>query len=575
MSTTELHDIRLLQTGRRQFLRQSVGLATLSAFGPTIPVALGGPNESSAESETSPSSTLLVASAIDVHCHIFNARDIPIRNFVMMVAFEKYPLLNILDPLVILLSFVMDSFAPTAAQELAVIHHAAMRAEALSRPDNDAREVAAVAYALDQLQRGNAKFDPPISIRRLGNLRQSELDLLNRYSGPFAGERVSLTGPLLSAEALEKTARGLLNVSDIKNWIKWACLFTKYRYEIAEQLSSLSPTGSHEIKFYAPGMIDFAYWLGQFDTTSIADQVRVTAAISALPNHSYALHGLVAFDPWRQVEEPNTLSTIKDAVTKSGCIGVKLYPPMGFRPLFNIDERKFPAGLEDHYVDPGKRLDDALRTLYDWCISDDVPIVAHCSYSQFFRKKYGNRASPFFWEKALDQYPTLRLNLAHCGGIWDIDRDRHRPGAETWTKKVIELLGSGKYPNLYADVGDDTAVLENTREDAGLEKRITDRLAGYLHDNQRARGRLMFGTDWTLAGRELNMHRYYEYMKTRFCDGLNLSDSEREGVLGYNAASFLGLASVAGNKPKARLRLEAFYADHGLDPAVLQAFDRS
>ena len=29
--------------------------------------------------------------SIDVHCHVFNARDVPIRKFVELVYLEKYP----------------------------------------------------------------------------------------------------------------------------------------------------------------------------------------------------------------------------------------------------------------------------------------------------------------------------------------------------------------------------------------------------------------------------------------------------------------------------------------------------
>jgi hypothetical protein len=61
-------------------------------------------------------------------------------------------------------------------------------------------------------------------------------------------------------------------------------------------------------------------------------------------------------------------------------------------------------------------------------------------------------------------------------------------------------------------------------------------------------------------------------MKGRFCAVLGLSDTERAGFLGGNAARFLGLArdGTAGTEvPATRQWLEAFCRRNGLDPGIL------
>ena len=60
------------------------------------------------------------------------------------------------------------------------------------------------------------------------------------------------------------------------------------------------------------------------------------------------MHGFVAFDPLREVRstpnKPSALDIVQEAVTKRGFLGVKLYSPMGFKPMGNAaQDLTFPA----------------------------------------------------------------------------------------------------------------------------------------------------------------------------------------------------------------------------------------
>jgi predicted TIM-barrel fold metal-dependent hydrolase len=56
-----------------------------------------------------------------------------------------------------------------------------------------------------------------------------------------------------------------------------------------------------------------------------------------------------------------------------------------------------------------------MRALFELCIEHDVPIISHASDGNGFGPDYGRRASPWGWWRVLEEYPELRLDLAHFG----------------------------------------------------------------------------------------------------------------------------------------------------------------
>ena len=79
---------------------------------------------------------------------------------------------------------------------------------------------------------------------------------------------------------------------------------------------------------------------------------------------------------------------------------MKLYPPMGFFPIGGKNEREW---------------DETLHALYEFCCTESVPIVAHCSPATALMTTSLSR--PSGWAVVLDQYPALRVCLAHSGGM--------------------------------------------------------------------------------------------------------------------------------------------------------------
>ena len=229
--------------------------------------------------------------AIDVHCHVFNAKDIPIRKFVEDIYLDPTVVLSVLDPVVALLSYIMDGEAPTAAAELAAL--------ASQKRVTPSRLSDLVAVALRQMQSSTSKFDPPGSDAAAA--QQARKDWMTQRANA-AGVNVAVGR--MAAYHAGGLADAVMRDDTLKNWIDWAWLYTKARYDIADELAALPKTGAHEIKLFCPAIIDYAYWLGETDTTAIADQVSVMDAITRRVNGNYGIHSWVAFCPGARSSNP-------------------------------------------------------------------------------------------------------------------------------------------------------------------------------------------------------------------------------------------------------------------------------
>ncbi len=82
---------------------------------------------------------------------------------------------------------------------------------------------------------------------------------------------------------------------------------------------------------------------------------------------------------------------------------------------------------------------------------------------------------PQIWHKVLEQYPKLRLNLAHFGG-----------DCSAWRSKLADMIDSGKYDNLYTDI--------SCRTNSGELEAIREE----YNKSERVQKRLMYGSDLTI-----------------------------------------------------------------------------
>ena len=261
----------------------------------------------------------------------------------------------------------------------------------------------------------------------------------------------------------------------------------------------------------------FSVWKKQLDET-----------ITAIKSNPFRLIGMYNYEPrrwnWSKAQKYDKLritgawnKPFENVLTKSQkgvFIGFKMYPPLGYKPL---DERlPYMHTLKDG------------DCFYGRCMKENIPILAHCSpggmtshelpcYWEFDSRKtalsagrmqtsqdtsaptdettavedggkiaenhfYNNYVHPAAWRKVLQQFPKLKLCLAHFGGDMfpsGIDND--------WVQDILKL--TREFPNVYTDVS--CWKLSSCRD--VLEQILSAKKYEHIKD------RLLFGTDWYMT----------------------------------------------------------------------------
>ena len=240
---------------------------------------------------------------------------------------------------------------------------------------------------------------------------------------------------------------------------------------ILECVRSLYPDGTRfvvlpmDMKFMAAGRVR-------------ASLERQHAELEALRDrYPDAVVPFAAVDPRRENVVTDTIALIE----RRGFRGIKLYPPLGYRPA-----------------------DPRLDRLYAYAEEHGIPLMAHCSrYGVYYRGSRhpvtGERlpwfgradvvaalADPELFVPVLDKHPRLKLCLAHFGGQheWDKYRDNHTRQA-SWLAKIVDMITTGRYENLYTDVSYTVFASERNIH-----------LLNELLDDPRLLRRVLYGSDF-------------------------------------------------------------------------------
>jgi predicted TIM-barrel fold metal-dependent hydrolase len=541
---------------------------------------------------------------IDVHCHFFNAADLPVKGFIRRVVLEDFEPTRSLPTRIAaapqrvwsglvatLIDFFLQTPTPTALDELRCLQGGAacrgieelsVRSSpppGLSVPQADAaaadRERLAAILSANVEQ---APRDPSLAAPlEAGDDRQAFVDFVleemkeQGRAPPLASSR-SLREDDLARPLVLDSAAGFLfgGLSVFSRYFAWGRLLTSYRTAIVGNYRSLYDPGGDRLFLAAPAIIDFGRWLEDEPASDVAAQIEVMEGVAL--RQSAPVHGFVPFDPLRELRrsagEPSALEIVRDAIEHRGFIGVKLYPPMGFRPSANAEAGlAFPSHASLGEGDFGARLDAALGSLYAWCASEDVPIMAHTNDSQSAGEGFGLRAEPRFWRPVLEQYPGLRVNLAHFGNFNAAISGRTADPAkfeQTWEFEIGGLIAGSRFSHVFADVSYFWWVLDGRANDEQV-KAVKQLFARYLERFDPELKTLLFGTDWSMTARASAFESYLDNAESFFKD-VGLSDAQLDRLFFRNALAFLGLA--AGDKTTARLA--TFYQGQGRpQPAFL------
>jgi predicted TIM-barrel fold metal-dependent hydrolase len=541
------------------------------------------------------------ARIIDAHCHIFNADDLPIVEFVEKAIisndsayreqFRKFG--EAADFFIRYLADWLRGKAFSAHDELKYLDAVAINSGA-ARSSADIRE-----REIEHLTDLTAKLkDLRISGRRV-RLGQRifgayvpgiVIGLMHREAFPhrFRGEGIHDNSDRAFTPS-EWEDSGLLarQVYDegkgpVSRYFRWGLRLTRYRSELADEIGRIH---GNRATLITPALIDYSNWLDDPYDVKLADQVNVMGRLARRPG-SLRVHGFAPFDPLREAlhriaprpgaEAPLMLA--KRAIQEQAFVGIKLYPPMGFKPLLNSQfaTRDFPRHIHRAFRgrNIGNDLDAVLRELYAWCVAEQVPILAHASNSNGAAPGYSARANPDFWVPVVREFPGLHIALAHFG---DFDEgfatDAHpRPRlSETWEWKMAKLINDHPNSLVFADLSYfRSAMLESSNN---RRREIVRMFKGVLADQPLLSKRLIYGSDWIMLGQEEQFPnfasggRYAERVDDLLRE-LDLPQTDRVATMFSNPAHYLGINNVQPPGSN-RVRLKQFYERHGISAAWL------
>lgn len=545
------------------------------------------------------------ASLIDAHCHVFNGSDLPSVRFLKIVVAKAYPkeavrVLDIDDPdvldgvIAILLWIVGSTRAPTAEKEIKVLDKDE-RAE--RRNVETAANEEAVIDALTQMVAEDAiavsDDISPVAVRKA----RAAL-----FAAAGENELAVSDARLTSSESRVIAEKAYRSSFDLGILLRWFALFTRYRYVLADQLTADYRRQAYQPVLLCPALIDYDFWLGQYiDKSPLPEQVLVMGRLSKRKTGP-VVHGYVAFDPLRQIAydmgratQFDPLGLVQRAIQDEGFLGVKLYPPMGFRAIGNADPcQSYPdlpiireimaSGQDDHNYENcikkpiegssvvGVKLDAAMERLFEFCDRQDACIIAHANNSNGSNENYGLRADPAYWVEVFKRWPTLRVTLAHFGSFdTESATSKGTPMPDgSWEWALGNYLKENANANapVFADISFLTEIAGKSPEElakyAGMVRRWIDEFDPTC-------SQLVFGSDWLMLGANPAYEGYVKRVDSFFRNSIGLDKMQMTRLLSNNAARFLGLRE--GDAPRDRLR--RLYAKHGIPFSRLPNFEVS
>jgi predicted TIM-barrel fold metal-dependent hydrolase len=551
-------------TGRRDFLSSGMSLLAASYVGacqlrlPQLPPQL--------------------AELIDIHAHAFNASDLPVERFIRLVFLKldlpsdsddakKLADADYVDALIRLLTRLLGvERAPTALAEIRVLQGHSKPADGTTEGDVERLFVRRLATYLED----------NTAVQSLGGatdngdaaLRSDLLQAGGAAPAPDAETSTMRLSPQMQLGGFRAiAANAFLSNTLVGRALRWFALFKLYRHTLIDRWVRDQKALAAKPLLIAPATIDFSCWLQQKVDSKLSDQARVMGLISA-QRQDVAVHGYIAFDPLRAAyfrhglpeAEFDPLAVVEEALTQHGFLGVKLYPPMGFKPWDNSSSAQtdFPPHVRERLGKIGDELDQSLEAVYRLCERLDAPILAHATDSNSSHKGYEKRADPYYWRKVFDRHQGLRICLGHFGRFKakSAGSATTQMPAASWEWNLGEYLKDHGTAPVYADLSFWSEALVH---DKPTRAKLAANMLDFIHQFDPGLQRLMFGTDWIMTG-IVKDYRVYAQSVVRFLlEDCRLSDAEVHAIMVGNARRFMGLSegTVAFG------RLQAFYAANG------------
>lgn len=557
-----------LLKGRRLFLRL-VGGTTLLLSGCACPPRRTPVTEWAQPTGLTPLAPKIIQQksiplAFDVHTHLFNATDVSVRGYLAgPVAHSLKPQLQkLIAAAAPLVEQIGQTLAISCGEEMDQLARKFARVKGISalsaqqelqgEIDNDVEQH--LSAIEDQLFRRLPGSD---FARELDNADREYQESRLRFHGapaaatPLSRDRERIRAALrqgsevpMRIESFTSEERALRSL-DPQGVLSFIRYMVSPRHHNLRQYQKAYSEGDRAFGIDAcfAALVDFDYWLRCSETSSsLRDQVLLHEQLAVLSG-GFVLP-LVPYNPWTDIERGGkSFELVRWAIEERGFVGVKIYPPMGFRPLGNegppVSQLPRPEG---------RKLDERLRALYRWCQNAEVPVMGHTAHSMGRDHAHDELSGPDSWEAVFREFPGLRVNGGHFGGGY------HSANGVDWPREFVALMAKPGGGGLNVDLAYEEELLDPESAETARMKNL---LQSRLPDGSSVLTRVMYGSDWLMISQVGDWGAYPQgingFLST--IPSIDLAAARRV-VYFENAARCFGL----GKGHRNRQRLEAFYA---------------
>ena len=555
---------------------------------------------------------------VDAHAHLFNGADLPAQGFIAhVVARERLtnygPLaLAAIDHAVSLMKFFTvsadierrqlergelpaeitpEQFASASALRAVQASGGSLDTDTWTQPRGDLQleigyQMLSVllsgSYAPDFSDQAFVDLSPSDRTTPRAMFRSQQMGFINAARNAYSGFALSSAQPPFGREprfaslehrqVWEAANRNADEADFAKNVVPWAFLMKQPRSQHVEKFLSTYSTGGVFPRVVLNLLVDYDAWLS--DRPGLASEHSKQHDFWLAAKRYYSarvdIKTFAGFCPLKQAlsvyrgDHVKYLDSLKAAYAAGKIVGLKFYPPMGFRALRNadLDEEAFVGkdaksigrSVIDNWrrvagptVRLGQELDAALRAAYDWCAGADIPIVAHAGPHNAPAEGFDERANPTYWCDALAYKPTLRLLLGHfCANPIDfVKAMKGQPSNPVWPLDGTQRLLRG-YPNVYVDLSyiSELLTVPNLPRQffEALKTYCSEGLEGSFGPADPNFERIVYGSDWIMLGLEGQHPRYLTVIRQGMRDAQWPEDAI-DRVCETNARRFLRMAA--------------------------------
>jgi hypothetical protein len=482
---------------------------------------------------------------IDMHTHVFNSRDLPLMG--ILNALGAPPEVALVVSQAIFISTPEDQRDPIKRE---------VSAEQVERPN---------LTELSDIQR-NILLDY-VGKNRLEPLRRAAAYLRVKPDVTLLAETSAKIGfppddRLVRLFVIQKLIDAGELGEALKGYVRFLGIMTRQHGEIVAILKASYP----QTDLFVHHMMDMAAAYNDEPPVDFYDQMIAMQELDrAFPGK---LVHFTAFDPFRRRD---ALPLVQKGIKDCSAIGLKIYPPSGYRAaqnaiynfppkpsILNVFEWRRWRSRYAHWTE--KNLDETLQAGFAWAAANSIPLFTHCTPKGFEAvgahgnlPGYGMMADPFFWASALKANAGLRMCFGHSGGeaYWfsdpanDAANEKNKTPGDPWQfgNQVIDLCCT--YPEVYCEVGYLDGVLD-PRQATLLVRRLEAVVNRPSKDGKwRFGDKLMYGTDWHMIYKEPHYEKYLE----KWDEVIKQVDngSLRQAFFAGNAKKFLRVDDLGKN----------------------------